>query len=115
MLRIHIGEEDKYQRKHLSQLILQKAREAGLPGCTLMKGMAGFGKGRRVHNEMQMEGAGWDLPIVIEVVGVSCSIDRFLKEVEPMLGGTLVTEERALVHHYSGRSEPAVKGEKNGT
>ncbi|MBI3336135.1 DUF190 domain-containing protein [Candidatus Peregrinibacteria bacterium] len=101
LLRIHIGEEDKFERKRLSQLILEKARERNLAGCTIVRGMAGFGKGRRLHTQFQMEGAGWDLPLVIEVIDQLETIERFLKEIEPMLGGTLVTEERALVHHYS--------------
>jgi len=105
LLRIHIGEEDKYERKRLSQLILDAARKTRMAGCTLVRGMAGFGKGRRGHNELQMEGAGWDLPIVIEVVDSIEKVEVFLKLVEPMLGGTLVTEERALVHHYSSAQE----------
>ena len=105
LLRIHIGEEDKFKHKSLSRLILERAREAHLAGCTLIRGMAGFGKGRRVHTEMQMEGAGWDLPIVIEVIDERDKLEKFLREIEPWLSGTLVTEERALVHHYSSRSE----------
>ena len=109
LLCIHIGEEDKFERRRLGQLILERAREKGLAGCTVIRGMAGFGKGRRLHTQFQMEGAGWDLPIVIEVVDEKDKVDRFLKEIEPLLGGTLVTEERAMVHHYSSRTSPGAE------
>lgn len=111
LLRIHIGEEDKFERKRLSQLILEKAQVKGLAGCSLVRGIAGFGKGRRLHTQFQLEGAGWDLPVVIEVVDTSERVDRFLKEIEPYLAGTLVTEERAWVHHYS--SCPLSGGKSN--
>ena len=114
LLRIHVGEEDKFERKRLTQLIIERARESHLAGCTVIKGMAGFGKGRRVHTELQMEGAGWDLPVVIEVADQKEKLTRFLEEIEPMLSGTLVTEERAMVHHYSSRA-PSEPGEKKGT
>ncbi|MBI3336121.1 DUF190 domain-containing protein [Candidatus Peregrinibacteria bacterium] len=109
LLRIHFGEEDKFERTRLSQLILKLARKQNLAGCTIVRGMAGFGKGHRLHTQFQMEGAGWDLPLVIEVVDQKEKIERFLKEIEPMLSGTLVTEERAMVHHYSARmaSDPS--------
>lgn len=107
LLRIYVGEEDKFQHKRLSNLILESARHTNLAGCTQLRGIESFGERRRVHNEMQMEGTGWDLPIVIEIVDSPEKVNKFLKDNVSLLeNAALVTEERAVVHHYMGLKRP---------
>jgi PII-like signaling protein len=98
-LRIYVGESDNFHHKPVWKQVLEKARESGIAGCTVVGGMLGFGAGRRIHSDFPPEQA-IDLPILIEVVDEPDRIETFLQSVEPMLSGTLVTEERAFVHHY---------------
>jgi PII-like signaling protein len=105
-LRIYLGENDKLQHKLVWKEILEKARNSGIAGCTMMGGMRGFGAGRRIHSDFPPDYA-IDLPMLIEVVDESSRLDQFLEEVKPLLSGTLITEERALVHHYQPSHSPS--------
>jgi uncharacterized protein len=105
-LRIYLGESDKFQQKPVWKLVLEQARNIGIAGCTVIHGTLSFGAGRRIHSDISPETA-TDLPILIEVVDESKRLERFLEKVKPMLSGTLITEERAFVHHYQPRHSPA--------
>ena len=98
-LRVYLGESDKFQHKIVWKQILERARAVGISGCTVLGGRAGFGAGRRIHSDFPPE-VMMDLPMLVELVDESDWLDKFLEDVKPMLLGALVTEERALVHHY---------------
>jgi PII-like signaling protein len=99
LLRIFIGEADKAGHKPLYMELLERARAAGLAGCTVLRGIAGFGAASIVHAGSVLK-LSPDLPIVIEIVDTTQNVRDFLKEVEPLLKGGLVTEEKAVVHRY---------------
>jgi len=99
LLRIMIGESDKLKGELLYMVILKKARELGLAGCTISRGMAGFGAASVIHSEYPPEFT-HDLPIIIETVDTPAHTEKFLKAVQPLLKGALVTEEEVRVRHY---------------
>jgi PII-like signaling protein len=92
LMRIHLDESDQLQR-----VLLERARAAGLAGCTILRATAGFGVSGHIHSSLSTpEGA--SLPIIVEIVEEKSRLDAFFEEVAPLLGGALVTEERAHVH-----------------
>jgi PII-like signaling protein len=99
LLRIFMGEDDRQKHLPLYEAIVLKAREMHLAGATVFRGLLGFGRSSRMHraNILQLSA---DLPIVIEIVDTQEKIDAFLPHLEPMMGGGLVTLERAQVVHY---------------
>lgn len=99
LLRVILGEADTYQHKALHSEILDRARKAGLAGCTVIRGIAGFGANSVVHEQSLLKLSS-DAPIVIEIVDLKAHIERFLAEIEPLLQGALVTEEDVKVHVY---------------
>jgi PII-like signaling protein len=105
LLRIFIGESDKWEHKPLYEAIVLKAREAHLAGATVLRGPMGFGKSSRLHTAKILR-LSMDLPIVIEIVDSEEKIQTFLPALDPMIGGGLVTLEKVRVIHYRG-GEPA--------
>jgi len=107
LLRIFIGESDKWEHKPLYEAIVLKAREMHLAGATVLRGPMGFGKASRLHTAKILRLSA-DLPLVIEVVDSEEKINEFLPVLDPMVGGGLVTTEKVKVVHYrSGNQEPA--------
>ena len=103
LLRIFIGEDDHYKRLPLYEAIVLKARDMHLAGATVLRGILGFGKSSRMHTARVLR-LSMDLPMVIEIVDAREKIDTFLPHLELMMGGGLVTLERARVI----RSERAI-------
>jgi hypothetical protein len=99
LLRIFIGEQDRHHHKPLYEAIVMKAREMHLGGATVLRGPMGFGKSSRMHTAKILQ-LSMDLPIVIEIVDSQDKIDAFLPVLDEMMGGGLVTLERAQVIHY---------------
>jgi PII-like signaling protein len=96
LLRIFVGEDDHYKRLPLYEAIVLKAREMHLAGATVLRGILGFGKSSRMHTARVLR-LSMDLPMVIEIVDAREKIDTFLPHLEAMMGGGLVTLERARV------------------
>ena len=103
LLRIFVGEDDHYKRLPLYEAIVLKAREMHLAGATVLRGILGFGKSSHMHTTRVLR-LSMDLPMVIEIVDAREKIDTFLPHLELMMGGGLVTLERARVI----RSERAI-------
>ncbi|MEX0755372.1 MAG: DUF190 domain-containing protein [Actinomycetota bacterium] len=101
-LRIYIGESDTWHGKPLFQAIVQRAREEGLAGATVVRGIEGFGASSRLHTARILRMSS-DLPIVIELVDQKASIDRFVPILDDMVGEGLVTRDEIQVLHYRGR------------
>jgi hypothetical protein len=99
LLRIFIGESDRWKHQPLYEAIVTKAREMHLAGATVLRGPMGFGKSSRVHTAKILR-LSMDLPMVIEIVDTEDKINAFLPELERMMGGGLVTLEKAKVLHY---------------
>src|SRR5512135_577346 len=101
LLRIFIGESDKWEHKPLYEAIVLKARELHLAGATVLRGPMGFGKASRLHTAKILR-LSMDLPMVIEIVDSEEKIQAFLTLIKPMIGGGLVTLEKVRVIHYAG-------------
>ena len=99
LLRIFIGETDRWQHKPLYEAIVLKARELHLGGATVLRGIMGFGKSSRLHTAKILR-LSLDLPLVIEIVDTEDKINAFLPLLDPMLSGGLVTLEKVRVIHY---------------
>ena len=99
LLRIFIGEADRWQGKPLYEAIVTEARKRGLAGATVVKGFMGFGAHSRIHTAKLLE-LSQDLPIVIEIVDAPEKIEAFLPDLEAMVGDGLITLERAEVILY---------------
>ena len=100
LLRIFIGEADKYQGKPLYEWIVLQARAQGLAGATVLRGVMGFGANTRKIHTFRFETLSEDLPIIVEVVDTSEKLDQFLELIEPQIKGGLVTLEKAQIKIY---------------
>lgn len=101
LLRIFIGESDRWEHKPLYEAIVLRARELHLAGATVLRGPMGFGKSSRLHTAKILR-LSMDLPLVIEIVDSEEKINAFLPELEKMIGGGLVTLEKVRVVAYRG-------------
>ena len=101
LLRIFIGESDRWHHQPLYEAIVLKARELHLAGATVLRGPMGFGKSSRLHTAKILR-LSMDLPIVIEIVDSEDNIQAFLPALDGMIGGGLVTLEKVKVIHYLG-------------
>ena len=99
LLRIFIGESDHWHGRPLHLALVEKAREDGLAGATVLRGMEGFGAKSVIHTTRLLELSG-DLPIVVEIVDSEAKIDAFLQNVHEMVEGGLVTLERVRIVFY---------------
>src|SRR5207247_7718489 len=98
LLRIFIGESDRFEHKPLYDAIVLKAREMHLAGATVLRGAMGFGKSSRIHTAKILR-LSMDLPIVIEVVDTDEKIQTFLPVLDELMQGGLVTLEKVRVIH----------------
>lgn len=99
LMRIFIGESDKHQGKPLYEALLQLFRARGLAGATVLRGVAGFGASATVHTEKILR-LSLDLPIIIEIVETEEAINGILPDLDRLIGGGLITLERARVILY---------------
>jgi PII-like signaling protein len=99
LLRIFIGEADRWHHRPLYEAIVMRARELHLAGATVLRGPMGFGKSSRVHTAKILR-LSMDLPLVIEIVDTEENINKLLPALEEMMAGGLVTLEKAKVIHY---------------
>ena len=106
LLRIFIGESDRWEHRPLYEAIVLKAREMHLAGATVLRGPMGFGKTSRMHTAKILR-LSMDLPLIIEIVDSEANINAFLPALETMIGGGLVTLEKVKVLRYSGDAPAA--------
>jgi uncharacterized protein len=99
LMRILIGESDRYEHKPLYEAIVLKARETGLAGATVLRGCMGYGASSTVHTAKILQ-LSMDMPFVIEIVDTEEKLNAFLPVLESMVNGALVTMERVKVLHY---------------
>lgn len=100
LLRVFIGEADKHEGKPLYEWIVLKAREQGLAGATVLRGIMGFGASTRKIHTFRFDTLSEDLPVVIEIVDSQDGLDRFVELIEPHIKAGLVTLEKAQVKFY---------------
>ncbi len=99
LLRIFIGEDDRWKHQPLYEALVLKAREEGLAGATVLRGPMGFGRASRLHTAKILR-LSEDLPVVIEIVDETEKINKFLACLQEMIQGGLVTLEDVKVIHY---------------
>lgn len=100
LLRIFIGERDKYKHIPLYEALVELFRKEGLAGATVLRGIAGFGAHSMYHTDRLLR-LSTDLPIVLEVVDQMERIEAVLPTVEEMMDGGLITMEKVLVVRYA--------------
>ena len=103
LLRIFIGEADKWHGKPLYEAIVLKARELHLAGATVLRGPMGFGAHSRMHAAKILR-LSEDLPIVIEIVDSQEKIDELMPFIDEAVQEGLVTLERVRVIKYRASS-----------
>jgi PII-like signaling protein len=106
LLRIFIGESDRWHHQPLYEAIVIKAREAHLAGATVVRGSMGFGKSSRLHTAKILR-LSMDLPLIIEIVDSEEKIQAFLPLLDQIMGGGLVTLEKVRVINYRAGQEAA--------
>lgn len=99
LLRIFIGESDKFEGRPLYEAVVKRARERGMAGATVLRGVIGFGAHSRIHTAKILR-LSEDLPIVVEIVDKEERIEAFLPELDAMIGEGLVTLEKVQVITY---------------
>ncbi|MGZ8323100.1 MAG: DUF190 domain-containing protein [Rhodoplanes sp.] len=99
LLRIFIGEDDKFERRPLYETIVLKAREMHLAGASVLRGAVGFGHSSHLHTTKILR-LSQDLPLVIEIVDTQEKIDAFLPVLDAMMPSGLVTLEKVQVLQY---------------
>jgi PII-like signaling protein len=104
LLRIFIGESDRWEHKPLYEALVLKAREMHLGGATVLRGPMGYGKTSRLHTAKVLQ-LSMDLPMVIEIVDSEANINAFLPVLDGMIQGGLVTLEKVKVVHYRGQEK----------
>jgi uncharacterized protein len=99
LLRIFVGESDTWHGRPLYEEIVGRARERGLAGATVLRGIEGFGAHSRIHTSRILRLSA-DLPVVIEIVDEAERIEAVLPAFEELIGEGLITLERVRVIAY---------------
>src|SRR2546425_9139751 len=99
LLRIHIGESDKWHGQPLYQALMEMFHKEGFYGVTVLRGVGGYGSSSRIHTDKILR-LSQDLPIIIEVVEYTERVERILPRLDEMVDGGLVTMEKVRVILY---------------
>ncbi len=102
LLRIFLGEDDKFEHRPLYEAIVLKAREIHLAGATVIRGPMGFGHSSLIHTTKILR-LSEDLPLVVEIVDSEDKINTFLPALDRMMTGGMVTLEKIKVLRYGAR------------
>lgn len=102
-MRIHFSEKDKYEGRPLSEQLLSLLRERQFAGATMFRGAMSFGANSTLHTD-RIEVMSLDLPLVMECVETEDHIRQILPDLDRMIGGGLITLERAHVVLYRSGS-----------
>ena len=100
LLRVLIGEDDRYKGRPLYEQIVLKARELKLAGATVFKGIMGFGADSLIHTSKILR-LSEDMPVVIEIIDTEENINKILPFLDKTVEGGLVTLEKANIIKYS--------------
>jgi len=105
LVRIFIGEADKWQRQPLSRALVERLRREGFAGATVFHGVSGFGARSILHTANILR-LSEDLPIVIEVVDTAEQVERMMPILDEMVTEGLVTMEKVRVLKYAAGTRP---------
>ncbi len=106
LLRIFIGESDRFEGRPLHEVIVETARKQGMAGATVLRGVLGFGANSRIHTSKILR-LSEDLPLVIEIVDTEEKINTLLPGLDAMIAEGLVTLEKArvIVYRHNNRAK----------
>jgi uncharacterized protein len=105
LLRIFIGESDKHDGIPLYEWIVRAARENGIAGATVLRGLEGFGAHSRIHMSKILR-LSEDLPIVVEIVDTLEKIEKFMPVIDETIDEGLATLEKVQIRFYrSGKNK----------
>lgn len=99
ILRVFIGESDRYSGKPLFEAIVEEARKSGMAGATVVRATMGFGAASRLHTAKVLR-LSEDLPMVVEIVDKPERIEAFLPTLDKMVSEGLITIEKVRVIAY---------------
>jgi PII-like signaling protein len=99
LLRIYVGESDRHEGEPRYEAIVERAREAGLAGATVLRGKMGYGGSSVIHTSKVLR-LSEDLPLVIEIVDAAEKIEAFLDDLADLAGDAFVTVEKVRVIEY---------------
>lgn len=99
LLRIFLGESDRFEGKPLYEAVVLQAREMHLAGATVLRGPMGYGRSSHLHTAKILR-LSEDLPLVIEIVDAEDKINSFLPVLDGMMGHGLITLEKVKVYRY---------------
>jgi len=99
LMRIHIGESDKWHGRPLHEAIVEMLRKDGFSGVTVLRGVAGYGSSSVYHTDKLLR-LSQDLPIILEVIETQEHIDALLPRLDGMVDGGLITLEKVRVILY---------------
>ncbi len=99
LLRVIIGESERHQGKHLYEWIVIKARECGIAGATVVRGMMGYGANSRIKTSSILC-LSEDMPVIIEMIDTKRMLEEFLEIIDPVIQEGLVTFEEMHVRMY---------------
>ena len=105
LMRIHVGEKDRFHGRPLYEAIVELLRSRKYAGATVTRGAMGFGAGTKLHSD-RSEYLWGDLPMVIECVETEENIQAVLPELDQMIGGGLITLEKVRVIMYRPDGAP---------
>lgn len=103
LLRIFIGETDRWEGRPLYEALVQQARGEGLAGATVLRGMMGYGAHSLIHSS-RPNGIPDEMPVVVEIVDKAEKIRRFLPSLDRMVHEGLITLEKATVIAYRSKT-----------
>ena len=111
LLRVFIGESDRFQHRPLYEAIVLKAREMHLAGATVLRGPMGFGHSSRLHTAKILR-LSEDLPLVIEIVDAEDRINAFVPVIDVMMTHGLITLEKVKVYRYGATDDSGTRETK---
>lgn len=104
LMRIFISESDRYQHRPLYEALVETLRQEGVAGATVLRALCGFGA-HSVYHTAKLLDLSADLPVVVEVVDTQEKIDAVMPKIDGMMGGGMITLEKATVIRYSPKEE----------
>ena len=113
LVRVFIGESDKWHRKPLYTALVERLRQEGFAGATVFKGVEGFGA-KSVLHDFNLELLSFDMPVVIEIVDTAEQVEKLKLILDEMVGEGLVTLEKVHVLRYLPRTESPTPERKPG-
>ena len=105
MMRIHFGDDDRWEGKPLHDALVEEARRQDLAGATVYRGIEGYGASSRIHRKRPLTSS--DLPVMVCIIDTAAKIEAFLPTVERMVGEGLIAISDVEVIRYTHRRDPA--------